>query len=246
MEDRYIYEVIRIIDGKPLFLEAHFERLAKTLELQGAPGLLTSEDFAQSMSDFIVSERIVNDNVKFILRLDADSVASEFEHIHKHYPTAEEYADGVPTDLLVAMRDNPHAKIHNQSLRDMSDKMIKDNGLFEVILVDDTGFITEGSRSNIFFVKGKALYTSPADGVLLGVTRQEIIGVCEANGIDVIEAPIKASSIDDFDAAFVSGTSPKVLPISRVGNVVYDVKQDTLRVVMNLFDEHIQQYLDAH
>ncbi|MBQ0078627.1 MAG: aminotransferase class IV [Eubacterium sp.] len=244
--DRYIYEVIRIIDTKPLFLEEHFERLEATLKLQGAPDVLTSDKFASDMADFIKSEAIVNDNVKFILRLTETGADYYFEHLTGHYPSEKEYAEGVNTQLLHAMRDNPHAKVHNQALRELANKIIEENNLWEVILVDDEGFVTEGSRSNIFFIRDRKVITCPSEGVLLGVTRQQIIAACEDNGIAVVEEPIAAARLGEYDAAFVSGTSPKVLPIAKVGEVGFDVNEATLRNVMRLFDERIDRYLEEH
>ena len=46
-----------------------------------------------------------------------------------------------------------------------------------------------------------------------------------------------ASQIGSFDAAFISGTSPKVLPIADFGGVAMDTKQPTLRRIMALYDD---------
>lgn len=242
-KDKYIYEVIRIINGKPLFLEEHYERLAASLELAGFGGIISEAEFNAGMGAFIDREAIVNDNVKFKMFIGSEPVETEYEFIKGHYPTTQEYAEGVDTQLLAAMRDNPHAKVHNQQLRELANQIIAENNLWEVILVDDEGFVTEGSRSNIFFIKGNEVWTSPADGVLLGVTRQKSIAVCQEHGIQVVEAPIAAEQIGSFDAAFVSGTSPKVLPIARIDDVQMDVNQETLRQVMRIFDQAIDKYL---
>ena len=58
-----------------------------------------------------------------------------------------------------------------------------------------------------------------------------------SKGIAVHEDPIPASSVADFDAAFISGTSPKVLPIASLGEVAYDVNDPLLRRLMEWYDE---------
>ena len=125
----------------------------------------------------------------------------------------------------------------DQALRDATDAAIKAHDLYEVILVDRKGQITEGSRSNVFFIKNGELYTSPLKQVLPGVTRDKIIEIVKGKGIAVHEDPIPASSVADFDAAFISGTSPKVLPIASLGDVTYDVNDPLLRHLMDWYDE---------
>ena len=125
----------------------------------------------------------------------------------------------------------------DQALRDATDAAIKAHDLYEVILVDRDGQITEGSRSNVFFIKNGELYTSLLQLVLPGVTRDKIIEIVRGKGIAVHEDPIPASSVADFDAAFISGTSPKVLPIASLGDVTYDVDDQFLRRLMNWYDE---------
>ncbi len=65
-----------------------------------------------------------------------------------------------------------------------------EKGMKECIFVRD-GFITEGSRSNIFFVVNGALYTHPESGYILsGVTRKNIIRMAKESGIEVREEPL--------------------------------------------------------
>lgn len=241
--DKYIYEVIRVIGGKPLFLKEHYDRLHRSMTMSGYSISFSMEELNQLIAKLFNANEAYNDNVKLILdNLDNENGYDVYLYLlHASYPSDEAYTNGVATDLFSAMRDNPHIKIRNQGLRDATNAMIKKFGLFEVILVDKDRCITEGSRSNIFFIKADKVYTSPADGVLLGVTRQKIIELCLSNGIEVIENSIPYDKISGFDAAFISGTSPKVLPIARIGDLSLDVNQPTLRTIMEFFDREIQK-----
>ena len=58
-------------------------------------------------------------------------------------------------------------------IRERPVRLISDNKLYEVLLVDRNGRITEGSRSNVFFVKGNKFYTGPSAMVLVGITRKK-------------------------------------------------------------------------
>ena len=65
----------------------------------------------------------------------------------------------------------------------------------------------------------------------------KIIEILNSKGITVHEEPIAASDIASFDAAFISGTSPKVLPIAQMENTTYDVNDPLLRDLMNWYDQ---------
>lgn len=229
-----VYEVIRLTDGKPQFLPEHYARLENSLGAIGKPVPFTCETLQESIAALAEEGQIKDHNIK----LEVDISGHGMLYMNPtHYPSQEQYAEGVRTELFHGERKNPHIKMMDQALRDATDAAIKDHDLYEVILVDRDGLITEGSRSNVFFIKNGELYTSPLSQVLPGVTRDKIIEIVRSKGIAVHEDPIPASSVADFDAAFISGTSPKVLPIASLGDVTYDVNDPLLRNLMDWYDE---------
>ena len=242
-EEAYAYEVIRVIDGRPLFLEEHLERLGRTLDGVEEKYTVDTEELRDGIARLLAANGVRSDNVKMILSGGRICVIIN----GASYPTNRMYNDGVRVGILEAERINPQAKISNHSLRAAADRLLTDEGYFEVLLQDRNGCITEGSRSNVFFIKDGEVITSPPEGVLLGITRQRIVRICEANNIPVVMRGIERSELDDFDAAFISGTSPKVLPIREVSSgetvVRYSVSDETLRSLMMLYEKEIEEYL---
>ena len=57
-------------------------------------------------------------------------------------------------------------------------------------------------------------------------------------GAALHEEAVAAADIGSFDAAFISGTSPKVMPIASVGEVSFDVNDPILRKIMEKYDEY--------
>ena len=239
----YVYDVIRVIDGRPLFAKEHFLRLCSSIRGVGGEPDFDLPEMCRNIEALVEANQVRNDNVEIIIDRDEKSAGNIAYYYLKHatYPGAEDYAHGVDTELFNAVRENPHIKLKNHQLRDATDKVIAEKGLFEVILVDGQGCITEGSRSNIFLIKDGIVYTCYEEGVLLGVTRQKIFQICEENGIEIIQRAIPAASLEDYDAGFISGTSPKVLPIRRIGEVQLDVNDATLRRIMELYDTEIER-----
>ncbi len=236
-----VYEVVRLSGSKPQFLPEHFERLQHSLGSIGMAVPFTYEKLEQSIRELAEEGQITNHNI----RLEVDISGHSILYLNPtHYPSPEQYAKGVKTELFDGERKNPNVKMMDQSLRDATDAAIRGHNLYEVILVDRDGYITEGSRSNIFFIKKGEVYTSPLHQVLPGVTRRKIIEIITSKGIKFHEAPIKASDIGSFDAAFISGTSPKVLPIANIGKNDYDVDNSLLRDIVRWYDEALSPCKD--
>ncbi len=231
---RSVYEVLRLIDGKPIFLSEHYERLTHSLEGIGMTVPFTEDELARDIDSLARENHITNHNIKMEVDVGGHSI---MYLAPTHYPSVEQYTTGVRTDLFNAERNNPNIKMMDASLRDATNAEIKAKNLYEVLLVDRDGNITEGSRSNVFFIKAGKVYTSPAANVLLGVTRRMIIEIINDIGAELIEEPVSASTIDDFDAAFISGTSPAVLPISQIGDRCYNVNDRLLRTIMQKYDD---------
>lgn len=237
-EGKLIYEVIRIINGKPLFYEEHFDRMINSFRLNNYKNPITYDELLKYIDDIVESNNKEVGNIKIIFNTNTDNFKVFF--IKHSYPTDEMYSEGVKTILYFGERENPNAKVINNSFREVVNKEIKNNNAYEAILVDRNGYITEGSRSNIFLVKGSKIYTSKVEAVLPGVTRTEIIKVAKENNIEIVEENVKYTDLDKFDVLFISGTSPNILPISIVNNLEFDVNNELLRKLMYLFDQLVK------
>lgn len=241
-----IYEVIRVIDKVPIFLEDHYERLKNSAKLLGYDITelnITLTHVEANIKKMIDINNIKDYNIKLILNNLNENINEYYFFIKSTYPDINMYEKGVNTCLYNAIRENPNAKIINMNLRNKINDFLKSNNYYEAILINEENEITEGSRSNIFFIKNNILYTAPLSKVLPGITRQKIINICNENNINVIEASIYAKDIKNFDSAFISGTSPKVLPIAKIDDINFNVKNPLLIKIMNLYDEEIKNYI---
>lgn len=239
-DGKLIYEVIRIINGKPLFYEEHYYRMTNSFKLNNYSFKIGIEELRGYIHELVKVNNCNEGNIKMIFNTNSNKF--KIFYIKHSYPTDEMYKEGVDTILYFGERENPNAKVINMSFREAVNKEIKDNDAYEGILVNRNGFITEGSRSNIFFVKEDKIYTSRVEAVLPGVTRTEIIKVARNNGIEIVEENIKYTELSNFDVLFISGTSPNILPIRRVNEIKFNVNNNLLRKLMELFQKEIEIY----
>ncbi|MBE6062452.1 MAG: aminotransferase class IV [Clostridium butyricum] len=241
MDEKVIYEVLRVIDGKPLFLESHIERMENSFRLINESFTLKPEDICAKINKLIKSENKNIGNIKMTYKVNEKKFDVFF--IEHFYPTEDMYENGVKTILYFGERENPNAKIVNDDFRAKVNKEIQKHNVFEAILIDRNGFITEGSKSNIFMVKGNKLLTSETKAVLPGVTRGEIIEIAKECGIEVEEVKYNYKDIDKLDGMFISGTSPKVLPINSVDDLNINPKNEIVLKIMNEYDRKIKKYI---
>lgn len=230
-----IYEVLRVINGNPAFLVAHIERMKKSFELINKKFPFTNEEVISYVNKVIES----NDKVIGNIKITYNTVSEELKvyYIKHSYPSDELYKNGVKTILYYGERENPNAKIVNSTFREKVTEEIKKANAFEAILVDRNGCITEGSKSNIFAIENGKLVTAKGEAVLKGITREKIINIAKEIGLKVEEKDIKALEIEKLDAMFISGTSPKILPISFVDDIKFDVNNKELRKLMQAYDK---------
>lgn len=240
-EGKIVYEVIRITKGKPLFYERHYNRMLNSLKLNKCDYSITSEELKKLIKELTTKNKITTGNIKITYNMDSKELKL-FVIKHK-YPTLKMYSEGVPTILYFGERENPNAKVINNSFRGKVNEVIEKREVFEAILVNNEGYITEGSKSNIFLIKDNKLYTSKVETVLPGVTRTEIIEMAKENDIEVIETNIKYLDLPQYEAMFISGTSPHILPINKVEEQEYDTKNELLRKLMNLFNKRVSNYI---
>ncbi len=239
-----LYEVIRVIDEVPLFLEEHLTRLENSAKLSGAQLLYNNIDIKKQIELLIKANKVREGNIKIVFNYNISTIFCAYFIKHK-YPTDEMYSKGVGTILFHSERNNPNVKYVNADFRKTVDAKIISENVFEAILVDNSGYITEGSKSNIFMVKGNNLYTAPLKDVLPGVTRGRVLNIAKKLEIDTFEKNINVTDLFEMDALFITGTSPKVLPINEVDGHKFDsIKNPVIIKIIIEYDNLVQEYVN--
>lgn len=240
-----IYEVIRLIDGIPLFLEDHLDRMRKSAELVGVNINRSDEDIGKDIRKLAEANDVKNLNVKLLVAiLEGQGQVFLAYFIKSFYPPEEYYKEGIHTILFHHERENPNAKVQQASFREEVARELEKNKAFEALLVNKDGYITEGSRSNMFFIKENKIYTAPKGTVLLGITRKYIMEVCKESNIEVVEENIHVDDLKSLDGAFMSGTSVNVLPISTIDNIrLNSVENETIMKISDGYLEKVKEYI---
>ena len=89
-------------------------------------------------------------------------------------------------------------------------------GADEALLMDENGFISEGSGENIFIIKNDEIYTPKIEHCLNGITRQSVMTIAEDFGINVIEKDLTYEDLSYADEAFFTGTAVEITPVTKI------------------------------
>ncbi len=90
-------------------------------------------------------------------------------------------------------------------------------GYDEALMLDDDGYVAEGTGENIFVIKNGALYTPPLSSpILAGITRATLIAMAKDEGFSVMERRLTRSDLYLSDEIFLTGTAAEVTPVREV------------------------------
>ena len=92
------------------------------------------------------------------------------------------------------------------------------DGYDEAMLLDNEGYVAEGSGENIFIIKNDVIYTPDLTSALNGITRNTVLTLANDLGLDIVEKRITRDEVYIADEAFFSGTAAEVTPIREVDN----------------------------
>lgn len=240
------YEVVRLIEGKLLFLHDHLDRLNNSLSASGLsyPG---RENVLENLKLLTENNSFSHGNIRICFQSSPENDSDLLCYFVPYfYPEASMYQEGVRLLTYPHTRPNPGIKKWDDRFRSSVGKFIRDKGIYEAVLLNRKGQITEGSRSNLSFLDQKgSLITVPDKQILPGITRKYVLGLAEQEGIPVIERSISLDALNTFTSAFISGTSPKVLPVKMLDHYSFEVSHPVLQKLMKKFDELILSNLSA-
>jgi branched-chain amino acid aminotransferase len=244
-----IYEVLRVEEGVPAFLDYHLSRLFNSLKLEKIKIDKDKNNLVKNIFEIIKENKLNRGRIKIILQFPDFPENYNFNELYYQtentFPPEEYYKKGVKTILCNVIRDLPNVKIVNTAARNQANKKIKESGVYEAILMNPKGYLTEGSRSNLFFIKNNQLFTPHDDNVLQGIARKNVIEICREKKLDLVIKNIHYTELTEFEACFLTGTSPKILPVNQVNDLQYDVYNKLMRKLMEAYDKKLKKNLSV-
>ena len=233
-----VYESLRVRNGIIYFVKQHLERLFNSAEILGIEYKFSANDIANFINKLLEKEKIESCNIKILL-IGGKTIEESLLFIiplSPLFPDRKLYVNGANTVTFEYERFLPHAKSLNMLGSYLAYKKAKQTYCYDALLIDRNKNIVEGTRTNFFTVKNKTIFTQPREKILLGVTREIVLYIAKKLKFEVKEINIQTNELAQFDSAFLSSTSSKIIPIKRIDEFVFSEISQPLRTLMHEFN----------
>ncbi len=217
-----VFDYFRYADRRPRFLEDHLARFARSAPMLGLPIPLSPRELAGVILELIDRNAAHDGGIRLVLTggYATDGYTPTIPNLLAlpyafTPPPANKYATGCSVMLHRYTRQLPAAKTIDYIEGIRIQPLLRERGADFPLYVDDAGMVRESDRSNFFIVRDGELYT-PADDILLGITRKHLIALAGELGIPVREQAISVEDVRGADEAIICSSVKGAMPITRI------------------------------
>ncbi len=224
-----LFETMRAYSGRIFRLELHLERLVGSAKWLGIP--IDTRDLERACYSTLEANRLSDARIRLTVSIgEGEAVPDPPKHpkstvliiAASYTPLSDEaYRKGFKA-VVASTRQNsqsPLARLKTVSWLNniLARREAKAKGADEAILLNERGFLCEGSASNIFLVsKGKLITPSVTSGCLPGITREIVIGLACELGIKFAERRVRLEELLRAEEAFLSSSVVELMPLTKV------------------------------
>lgn len=239
-----VYEVLRQSHGIPIFLEQHIVRLNNSARGKSLCGDFNLTEIKNEIAVLAEKNNFPESNIKIVYHSgDSGDCSIYIYPVDFFYPSEKDYREGVRLISLIETRPDPNLKNWRPAFREKIRKLKAREKVFEILLINESGLVTEGSQSNLFFIRDNRLYTAQRKNVLPGITREYVLRIAAGLHTEVYEMDFRLEDLFQAECIFITGTSPKILPVSSVNERTFNPDHPILRQLVNEYDLLIRNYL---
>jgi len=226
-----LFETFRIYPGKNLaFVEDHLHRMAEGCRFFALPFSKNQAlDTLKSALDEVPADVEARLRLTLISHGDQGAAKVTFETTWEPLKEMRAQQDrGVKLGLAPFQRFSKSPLVRFKTTSYLENIFVftwaRGEGFFDALFTNERGEITEGSITNVFFLRKGRILTPPAEaGLLPGITRKQIIKASREQGFSVMESTVRPRDLRAFDGVFVTNSVIEVLPVCVVGDTHFAI-----------------------
>ncbi len=227
-----MYEVVNTVNGKLCFVQEHLTRLRKSALAISLEIPSTDEELVREINKTIEAAGNAESYVRLVVtrgvgEIDIDPETCTHPNVLIYVKPAmvypeENYIRGINVALVSVKRNpkealNPGIKTGNYLNNVLAKVEARRAGAADALMLNSSGFLTECTTSNFFFVRNERLMTPSLDcGILSGITREVVMRLARENGVLVEEGEWPPEILQSAEEAFITGTVKKVMPVTSL------------------------------
>ncbi len=238
-----VFEGERAYGGEIFQLTAHTERLHESARLLDFTIPYSVEEIDSACRELLVLNSMSDAYVRPVAWRGSEmmGVSAQSNRINvavavwewPSYFNPEQRLKGIRLDMAQWRRPDPRTAPTKSKaaglymICTLSKHAAERKGFADALMLDWRGQVAEATGANVFFVRDGAIHTPTPDCFLNGITRQTVIGLARARGIEVVERAIMPEEMEGFEQAFLTGTAAEVAPIAEIGPYRFTVDEIT-------------------
>ena len=226
-----VYEVFAILDSKIVDYDGHIKRLYRSLNELRINSPIQKKSYKFHIKE-IIKRNLIKDGLVY-LQVTRGVASRDFKFPKNSKSAIVIIGKNIPSDYyknyfkkgirVKTTKDLRWKRVDIKSLNLLSPVLAKqyavDNDCEEAWLLDENGYITEGSSSNAWIVKNKTVITRPvSNSILNGITRSTLIKSLMKIGYKLTERSFNLTDAIDADEAFITSATQFVMPVITVNN----------------------------
>ncbi len=254
-----VFEGIRVYHGRIFECDAHLDRLYNSAKAIRLTIPMAREQVRAAIDETVRANSFRDCYIRLIItrgigqlgispaKCERPSVIVIADMIEL-YPK-EMYEKGMAIITASVIRNHPNAlSARIKSLNYLNNILAKieaiDAGVPEAIMLNHEGNVSECTADNVFIVRESQVQTPTTyDGILEGITRRVILGLCTKGGILFAEKTLQRHDLYVADECFLTGTGAEVVPVTRIdGRVIGDGQPGPItRKIIEAFHRHVRE-----
>lgn len=213
-------------------LQAHTDRLFGSAHILGMDVPFSKQQINQAQRDVVRENGLDNAYLRPMFFYGSEGMGLRADNLKTHaiiaawdwpsYTSPELQQQGMKVKTSSFTRHHVNitmckAKANGNYINSMlALKEAMDSGADEALLLDNEGYVAEGSGENIFVVRDDTIYTPELTSCLDGITRRTVFELAAELGYQIVERRITRDEVYVADEAFFTGTAAEVLPIREL------------------------------
>jgi branched-subunit amino acid aminotransferase/4-amino-4-deoxychorismate lyase len=218
-----IFDYFKVVNGRVLFIEDYFDRFYKSAEIMRLPLSLSREELKNIIFELLEKNGMSNSGMKMILTggysPDGYEISSPNLIITQHpltMPGDSILEKGIKIITHEYVRDIPHVKTINYIMGIYLQKQVKEQQAADVLYYMNSQ-VSEFPRCNLFIVRHDNVVITPADRVLHGITRKNILSL-SGKKYSILEDKVTLEDVRQAKEVFLTSTTKRIIPIVQVDN----------------------------
>ncbi|MDU1579034.1 aminotransferase class IV [Finegoldia magna] len=233
-----LFETIKVVERKPVYLEDHIERLKNSMNFLG----MNTKNIRENIKAEIENIDLDTDCLR-VMVLDNNGDYDLFINTRNTDYSDLKYTQGLKLKVLNQLRDknNPlvYHKTNNYLLNDYLHKELLKEGFDEGVFLNQDGNVTEGTYTNLFFIQENTFITPHlADGMLPGIFRKKLIEFLKIKGYNIIEKSIKLSDLQSMDCCFATNSLMEMRFVRQIDEIMFSKSNLFCEISEKLMNEY--------